>query len=155
MTLAKDVMLELMAYADGELEPTEMARVERLIAADADAKRLVESMGFLGKVVVEMHEPSHAAATLGLVDDIMARVEKEGAPRKSSMRPPKVVDIRDRRESRFKVAGGIIAVVALAAGIVLTTRKANEDTRTQATQSSGSSGRPKIAKWLPSILEKS
>jgi anti-sigma factor RsiW len=130
VTLSKDVMLELMAYADGELEPAEMARVERLIAADADAKRLVESMGALGRVLVEMHEPSHAAATLGLVDDIMARVEKEGAPRKS-MRPPKVVDIRDLREARVKVAAAIVAVVALAAGIVLTTRKANEDSSSQ------------------------
>ena len=134
MTLSKDVMMELMAYADGELEPTEMARVERLIAADADAKRLVESLGVLGEVVVQMHDAPHAAATEGLVDDIMARVEKEGAPRKSSMRPPRVVDLRDRRENRLKVTGAIIAMVALAAGIVVTTRKANEDTPSHVAQ---------------------
>jgi anti-sigma factor RsiW len=128
MSLSRDVMMELMAYADGELEPAEMARVERLIAANADAKRLVESMGVLGRAVVEMHEAPHAAATDGLVDEIMARVEKEGLPRKSSMRPPKVVDLRDRRENRVKVVGAVIAMVALAAGIVVTTRKANEDT---------------------------
>ncbi len=130
--LTKDVMLELMAYADGELDAEEMARVERLIAKDPDAKRLVSSIGVLGAYVEDMHEPAHAAATEGLADDIMARVQKEGPPRKSSMRPPKVVDLRDAREKRVKVATALVAVVALAAGIVLTTRKANEDGRIQA-----------------------
>jgi anti-sigma factor RsiW len=132
MTLSRESMLELMAYADGELEETERARVEALIASDPDAKRLVESIGVLGGVVERIHDASHGASLDGLADAIMARVEKEGAPRRASIRPPRVIDLRDARENRLKVAGAIVAAIALAAGIVLTTRKANQDSPFQA-----------------------
>jgi anti-sigma factor RsiW len=127
MRLSKETMLELMAYADGEIDENErIEEIEKLIASDADAKRVVESMGVLGRVVQRIYEPPAASSTDGLVDEIMASVAKEGVPRKPSVRPPKVVDLRDLRERRLKVAGAIVAVVALAAGIVLTTHRANQ-----------------------------
>lgn len=137
--LSRDVMMELMAYADGELDEVEAARVERLISKDSDAQRVVESMGVLGRVVTGLHDASYGGATDGLADAIMAKVAQEGAPRSPSIRPPRVVDLRDAREKRVKVGAAIVAVIALAAGIVLTTRKANETPMRQAKVGAGAS----------------
>ena len=48
MKLPKDTMLDLMAYADGELDEADKKRVEALLASSEDARRVVEGMAGIG-----------------------------------------------------------------------------------------------------------
>ncbi len=131
--LSRDTMLELMAYADGELEGKEKERVEALIAANEAARRVVEQMTGLGAEFQESYQAPAASLSDGIAESVLSKIERdEAAPRKPSVRPPKVVDLRDQREKRLKVGAAIVAAVALAAGIVLTTRHANENVQVAA-----------------------
>jgi len=44
MSLSRETMLALMAYADGELEGKERARVDALLAKSEEARRVVQAM---------------------------------------------------------------------------------------------------------------
>jgi anti-sigma factor RsiW len=127
--LSQGTMLDLMAYVDGELDGDAKARVEDLLANNAQARRLVQEMQRLGDVVGQVYEAPGASASDGIADAVMAKIADEAAaPRKTaSVRPPKVVSLADAREKRIKVGAAIVAAIALAAGIVLTTQHANEN----------------------------
>jgi anti-sigma factor RsiW len=123
--LSQGEVFDLMAYVDGELDGEAKAKVENLLQKNADARRLVDEMRALGPVVQKIYEPPAAALSEGIADLVMARVAQE-EPTRRSVRAPKLVDLRAERERRIKVGAAIVAAVALAAGVVLTTKKVNE-----------------------------
>ena len=124
MKLSQGEIFDLMAYADGELEGDAKAKVEQMLTERADARRLVEELGTLGTVVQRIYAEPPAALSDGIADAVMAKISEEPSPKKS-VRPPKLVDLRAERERRIKMGTAIVAAIALAAGVVLTTKKLN------------------------------
>ena len=51
-----EVVLDLQAYVDGELDAGRRAEVERLLSGDTEARQLVEGLQELGRLVRD-HEP--------------------------------------------------------------------------------------------------
>ncbi len=122
MSLSPDTMLELMAFADGELDESDRERVEALLAKSSEARLVVETMRSTAVpqwLAGEMYDRSGAD---GIADAVMARIEASGATRDVAP-PAKVVGIRSVRSSKGSrvqiVAGAVVAGLALAAGVTL------------------------------------
>lgn len=105
MTLSSKEMLDVMAWADGELEGAEAARIQALVAKDEDAKELVRSFGALGDFV---READVKAKTPDLVEQVMARVG-----------PNDIERARLKRGMRMRVGATVVTLAALAAGVFL------------------------------------
>ena len=69
--------LELMAFADGELDEPRRAEVEAFLASSADARGKLAGMGLVGELVRERA----ASHDVDLTDAILGRVEREAAPK--------------------------------------------------------------------------
>jgi anti-sigma factor RsiW len=126
-TLSRETMLDLMQYADGELDGDARARVEELLATSAEARGVVEAMGTLGDIVrhgVEERASASAAAD-AIADSVMAGIAREAPAQVAREHAPRaqVVPLaRPARLSRPVVASAVISVLALAAGVVLFVR---------------------------------
>jgi len=114
MTLSSKDMLDVMAWADGELEGEEAARVEALIEKDADAKELVRSFGALGDFVRDTHEKQSAP---DLSNEVMAKIA-----------PNDIERARLKRGMRTRVGAAVATALALAAGFVIWQRTHVEPT---------------------------
>jgi hypothetical protein len=129
MSLPRETMLELMAFADGELEGRARERAEKLVAENEEARRLVDAIRApqLGEWIGEAVDARSAAAD-GIADAVMAKLAS--APAHDPVAP-----VRDeggvvrfappgrRRLSRPQVAAGAaVAALALAAGIAVIAR---------------------------------
>jgi anti-sigma factor RsiW len=111
-TLSAETMLELMAYADGELDGDDLARIESLIATDPDAERVVSTMHTLGDCVrVTEGERRIPKIVDRIADDVMAKIEAEKARRTVAPLQPRPIRLRNAI-----VAGSISAAIAMAAG---------------------------------------
>jgi anti-sigma factor RsiW len=122
MSLSRETLLELMAYADGELEGDAVGRIEALLASSSDARRVVESIARVGDELERVYPRPEGAAYETIADRVMlgvARIQAE-APEQHLPRAGKLTDLRGVRERRVKVGAAVLAAVALAAGIVLT-----------------------------------
>ena len=132
-TLTRDAMLELMAYADGELEGDDLARVEALVASSDEARRIVQSMGGVADWVRVADEESprreatHRMAD-GIADGVMAQIAMSGAslPGLAASSTISLEAGRARRASRGvpqsrarRLAAAGAGLLALAAGTVL------------------------------------
>ncbi len=126
MSLSQQTMLELMAYADGELDEKDRARIEQLLASSEDARRLVGAVNDLGEWVAETYEQPPALLSNGIAGAVMARVMAlpESAP---ALKAGGVIDLAAARRTRL--AAVAVAVVALAAGVMLYARDSH-DTQT-------------------------
>jgi anti-sigma factor RsiW len=98
-------MMDLMAYADGELGEVERLRVEAFIASNEDAQRVVRSMGVVGQWGREGYR---APDSPSIVDDVMRRVDED-----------KLVDLAAVRRRRWWMGGAAAAVAAAAAWLVV------------------------------------
>src|SRR6185312_14724815 len=76
-TLSREAMIELMAYADGELDGDALARAEQLVRSDDEARRLVDAMRGIGEVVRELPEAHASERASGIADDVMARIAED------------------------------------------------------------------------------
>ncbi len=82
MSLPREVLLELMALADGELDGEDKQRAERLVAQDARAREVFEAMrapvlrDWLGEAMRE-----RAQAADGIADAVVSRLQPSVAPR--------------------------------------------------------------------------
>lgn len=135
MSLPRELTMELMAYADGELDADAVARVEGILAQDPEARRVVAALS--GDAVGDfLREASDAAGeraeAAGMLDAVMTRVAAE------AMRP-KVASLnaaRAKREAKTRLIGAGVIILALAAAVTLyvrTQRSATApDTNTQA-----------------------
>ncbi|HEX8791547.1 MAG TPA: hypothetical protein VF765_11400 [Polyangiaceae bacterium] len=111
MSLSRETMMELMAFADGELQGADRARIERLVAENSEARGVVEAMqspaigAFLDAEMAE-----RTAAAEGIAAAVMAKLPARG-------RAPVVVM-------------SIGAALALAAGVALVLRSQDATTGT-------------------------
>lgn len=122
MSMSSERMMKLMAYADGELEGVERAEVEKLLASNEDARRIVDAMGGLGDFVRLGHEEKVApiVAKVNLTDAIMKSVEKaEIEPAEAKVRDvtSNVKSLDAARAKKRNVGVGIVAALALAASV--------------------------------------
>ncbi len=112
MSLSKQLMLDLLAYADGELDGDAKRRIESILAKDEEAREIVAAASVLGEGVRFAEDARvlpHAADTI--VDGVMARVANEEIGFLDETNEPKVV--------RLKRAAPVAAVsfaLAMAAG---------------------------------------
>jgi hypothetical protein len=133
MSLSRETMTELMAFADGELDGEALERVEKLAAENQEARRLVDAMRSpaLGMWLAEGMEERTAAAD-GIADAVMAKID--AARRDAGIEG--VVRLSDRRARRSGITRGQVAAMAgflaLAATIVLYMRNDREGTDGQA-----------------------
>ncbi len=149
MTLDPRKMLDLMAYADGELEGDDARAVELLLATDEQAANLVDNVGRLGDYLALGHsERAEFTAEFDVADDVMAKIdalpatsaepvsndvapEKDGTPAKelALARSAEVVSLdaaRARGARRWAVGGGIVAALAVAASVFFFLRSGEE-----------------------------
>jgi hypothetical protein len=121
MTLSHETMLELMQYADGELDGDARARVEALLRTNEEARRVIEAMGVLGEVVREGIEDRAASSPLadGIAESVMAAIALGGAIGAGASGGAAVVPLARARRSRGGVAAAVVTVLALAAGVAL------------------------------------
>ena len=122
MSMSSERMMKLMAYADGELEGADKAEVEKLVASDDEAARVVNAMLGLGDFVREGHDTklAPAIAKVDLTDAIMKAVEKaEIEPAKADTKKPatNVSSLDAARAKKRNVGVGVVAALALAASV--------------------------------------
>jgi len=121
MSFPQETMLQLMAFADGELEGEDRARIEALVAQSGEARQVVEAMrspvisAWLGE---EMD--ARSAAAEGIADAVMdsvATAEPAGGRGGGVVR---LAERGGRKGARVQVvAGVVVATLALAAGVTL------------------------------------
>ena len=117
MSLSHEQVLQLMAYADDELEGDERAAVEALLATDDDARCVVAAMS--GSAVSEWVARAHeeravAAGADSIADAVMARVASDDG---SHANVSSLDAMRERRARRMQAGGTIAAIAAIAAGV--------------------------------------
>jgi hypothetical protein len=122
MSLSQETMLELMQYADGELEGDARARIEALLQTSDQARGIVEAMGALGEVVRDGVDAraNASAGGYGIADAVMAAVAGDAARAQDAHGG--VVPIgnaRSARRARTGVTSAVVAALALAAGVFL------------------------------------
>lgn len=116
MTLSDQELLDVMSFADGELEGEDAERVEALVLANAEAKELVSSMKALGEGVRAI---AAAAPTIDVASAVVALL------------PPNDLDkARLKRQAQTRRLAVIATLTALAAGAYLYTRGEPEETPT-------------------------
>jgi hypothetical protein len=117
MSLPQETMLQLMAFADGELEGEEQARIETLVAQSTEARQVVDALRspVLGAWLNEEMN-ARAVAADGIADAVMASLGKAEPAGKG--REGEVVRLADRG-GRKVVVGAVVAALALAAGVAL------------------------------------
>ena len=108
MSLSEQTMLDLMAYADGQLDATSAKRIEKLVARDAEAGKVLEAMLTLSECVQisSANQPAPRVDVDGIVDAVMKTVSTLPVP-KDEERP-----IRLLRAAAAGVASSLIAIAA-------------------------------------------
>lgn len=129
MSLSQETMLELMQYADGELEGDVRARVEALLQTSDEAREIVAAMGALGDVVRDGVDAraNASAGGYGIADAVMAKVAGEAArahdagviPITDTARAGSRIGHARPRRARTGVTSAAVAALALAAGVFL------------------------------------
>ncbi len=112
MSLTEQQMMDVMALADGELEGDALARTQKLVEENAEAKELVASLGALGDGVRSAHATDVGA--IDLRDAVMAKVTPNDLDK---------ARIKRTARTRMLVVGG--SLVALAAAVLLYIRDVN------------------------------
>ncbi len=124
MSLPPETMMDLMAYADGELDTGARSRVEELLRSSDEARRVVAAMATLGDVVragEAERAPAAAGVADGIVDDVMAAIERAEVTRPGKKNVVAIGAPRAARPSRSG-AYSVAALVAIAAGFLLFVR---------------------------------
>ena len=143
MTLPRATMMELMAYADGELDDDTRARVEELLATNAEARGVAEALGALGEDVREAVLGRVIPRADGIADAVMKRLGGHGPvdadmgkrdgpvgrtggahslPAGASV--AQVLPIGTARQVRVAIAAAAVSALALAAGYAFVVRSA-------------------------------
>jgi hypothetical protein len=117
VSLSRETMMDLMAFADGELEGEDRARVERLVAENSEARSVVDAMRSpaIGKWL-EGEMAERTAAADGIAGAVMAKLPARLPSRGRS--PVAVISIG--------------AALALAAGVALILRSTGESSESHA-----------------------
>lgn len=112
MSLSEQTILDLMAYADGQLDGGSAKRIEKLVARDEEARKVLESMQTLTECIqiVEADRSETHVDVDGIVDSVMKTI---------STLPIPVDEERPRKLLRGGIAGTVSFLVAIAAGWAL------------------------------------
>ena len=114
MSLTQEQMLDVMALADGELAGEELARTEKLVASDAEAKELFASLHAIG-------------------DGVRGAVDYEGIDVRDAVMAkltPNAFDkARIKRTARTRMIVVGTSLVALAAAVLLYVKNTRETAR--------------------------
>ena len=135
MSLSKEQLLDLMLFADGELEGAgDREKKEALLAlieTDADARAFVNAeLPQLG-AFVELAEPLAVPGLddFDVADAVMAKIESATAVLEAHAPAPKRMDLKSEvvsleaaREKRRRIGVFVGTAIALAAGIALVVR---------------------------------
>ena len=109
MSLGEEAMLDLMAYADGELDGEARERIEALVAKDPEAARMLEELRTLSACIQVSEKQRRVPKSVDhIVDSVMENLPRRPEP---AVFEPKVV-----RMKRAVAAGAVSAALALAAG---------------------------------------
>lgn len=114
MSEAKPSNLELMQYADGELEPARASQIDKWLAGDAQGRAAVATIQHLGALVCHHADlQAQQAGADGIVDAVMDKLQAEP--------PPNVVPLQRTRSVKRTVqyVGMGVGVLAAAAALVL------------------------------------
>ena len=119
MKLPQETVLQLMAFADGELDGEEQARVEALIAQNSEARQVVEAIRSpaLGQWLNDEMDARSGAAATGIADAVMAEIEK--AEPVGGGKVVRLAESRGRRGRLQVVGGALVAALAVAAGVTI------------------------------------
>jgi anti-sigma factor RsiW len=140
--------MQLMAYADGELDEPSRREVEALLATDDEALRFVEQLTNLSALVVDGHDERRAAAidTFDIASAVMDAVRPEAAIAEVASPKSNVRSLDAARAKRsagsspFLKVGGGVAALALAASLMLFMQRTRQTTEVpMAAQNSASS----------------
>ena len=106
-SLSQETMLELMAYADGELEGAERSKIEALLGTDEEAVKFVEQIGGLGDFVkmIDATRDAKTVASFDIADQVMAGLEK---PVPATLQ--RVTGIEAARKKKQSRTVGVVAV---------------------------------------------
>jgi anti-sigma factor RsiW len=130
MSLDEQQMLDVMAYADGELAGEELARVEALVGSDEEAKELYASLQALGDGVRGVLD----VAGIDVRDAVMAKLA-----------PNDLDKARIKRTARTRMVVVGASLVALAAAVLLYVRSTGHPVAKQNTPSTSASGEAVLA----------
>ena len=115
MSLSQEAMMDLMAYADGELEgdADARARVRAMIETTPEAAQFVHELATLGEVVRVVQGSRRTPKTVDFIaDDVMKQIARQ----------PRLVVNNDPPGVRMKraiAAGSVSVVLAMAAAWLL------------------------------------
>lgn len=112
MSLSEQRMLELMAFADGELEPAEHERVAASLAGDAEARAFLAQLGPLGAALRDAWEARLDTSPLDVAGAVMTRLDAEPAAPPAAATVHSLDAARARRRVALPAAIGAIAVAA-------------------------------------------
>lgn len=119
-TLSKETLLDLMAYADGELEGADRERIEKLVADSAEAKAFVANLETLGASIRLAGDKEPTITLDGIADTVLARAERE--ERRAHTQKRIVVDLDQVRAGAVRApkkrSAGWATPVAVAAGVL-------------------------------------
>jgi anti-sigma factor RsiW len=122
MSLPQETVLQLMAFADGELEGDDRASIEALVEQSDEARQVVEAIRSpaLGSWLNEEMNARTAAAD-GIADAVIAALANaEPASGGSGGEVVRLAERGGRRGPRVQVVGGVlVAALAIAAGVAL------------------------------------
>ncbi len=124
MRMSDQQMMDVMAYADGELEGADLERITALVESDAEAKELFSSMRAIGDGV----RSSFDVPKIDLGEVLMREIK-----------PNDLDKARIRRTARTRMFVVATALTALAAGILFYMRDRESQTTGQTGTGSGPS----------------
>lgn len=132
----RPIAIELMAYADGELEPERAAEIEKYLSTSEEGRALVGTFGELGNLVRDHAEgAAQRAGADAIAHEVMKRIE--GEPPASMRRPASVHRLR-----HLAPVAAATAALALAAAVALVVSSMGPSPDPNLRASSSASTRP-------------
>ena len=122
------VLLDLMAYLDGELAPERVAEVEKRLASDPVYARKLQGLLAVADFVRDDADRIYTGCKVDTIaDEVMAKVVRVSAP-PSALLPLSSVQTRRRKNTVIWVSFGVVAAAAAALFLYVRTHDHNSST---------------------------
>jgi anti-sigma factor RsiW len=115
MSLTKNELLYLMAYADGEVDDDEIPEVLALIEKSEEARRVLEQQAALRQWTLDSAESlADKGRASRIADLVMAEIEEQGGAKLITLERERVKRaLNQQRVKEFSALAAVAAVVAL------------------------------------------